>query len=160
MVNIISWLWRVPLGFLRLWHLYRSVTLLHARGAFESTHGKFSEAVLTHGIEHLLGPSDPIAAVEQERKEKNRKEKSRKWNFNSTSDLAGADSKSKREADSNNLKLRFASFPLYFFLPPRYFCSEHISLPQIVLLCCHDERKSERQKRYQLYKKKRGKKTE
>lgn len=41
--------------------------------------------------------------------------------------------------------------------PPRYLCSEHISLPQIVLLCCHDERKSEQQKRYQLYKKK-GKK--
>ena len=75
MVNIISWLWRVPLGFLRLWHLYRSVTLLHARGAFESTHGKFSEAVLTHGIEHLLGPSDPIAPVETRKK---RKEESRK----------------------------------------------------------------------------------
>lgn len=41
MVNIISWRGR-PLGFLWLWHGYRSVTLLHAREAFQSVHGKFS----------------------------------------------------------------------------------------------------------------------
>lgn len=94
-VDIISWRWR-PLGFLRLWHLYRSVTLLHVREAFESTHGKFSEALLTHGIEHLLGPSDQIAQLN-----KRNKEKSTKWNFDSTSDLTDVDSKWKKEAQRN-----------------------------------------------------------
>ena len=42
LVNIISWRGHLPLGLLRLWHAYRSVTLLHARETFESTHGKFS----------------------------------------------------------------------------------------------------------------------
>lgn len=45
MVNIISWRWRLPLGFLSLWHLYRSSTCKRSfwihiwkvlRGAFDS----------------------------------------------------------------------------------------------------------------------------
>lgn len=129
MVNIISWRWRLPLGFLGLWHLYRSVTLLHATRSFWIHTWK----VLGGGVDSWgrtpAGPSDPIG-----RSQKRTKKKWRKWNFNSTSDLADADrTNERREAERNGSKLGFASFPQQFFSSvcctfQIFFRREHIPL--------------------------------
>lgn len=110
LVNIISWLWR-------LWHVYRSVTLLHASKAFESTHGKFSEALVTHGIKHLLeAPKPPTPRSDPiDPSKKQNRENSRKWSFNSTSDL---------DADWANKNLEreiSASSSLHHFLCSFFF---------------------------------------